>query len=222
MDFVSSRMNTRPLTESECAMMRSSFDGKYAARDAALFELGIRTGFRISELLAVNVGHVYQNGKMLSSVTVAKCWMKGRKRSRTLPLNTAASHAMLRWIMNAGFNAPEYADQPLFCRQHTAKRLSRAQAWNIIKQAAMKAGLDTDRVACHSLRKTFATKMWHNPLINKDMAKMAKILGHQNYNNCLRYLEWLDGSLENAVLGSDEIGEGIQFTRAQMIGSHTV
>jgi integrase/recombinase XerD len=202
-------------------MMRSSFDGKYAARDAALFELGIRTGFRISELLAVNVGHVYQNGKMLSSVTVAKCWMKGRKRSRTMPLHSAASDAILRWIEEAGFTATGFADQPLFCRQLTSIRLSRAQAWSIIKLAAIRAGLDTDRVACHSLRKTFATNMWNNSLINKDMAKMAKLLGHQNFSNSLRYLEFLDGSLELAVL-SEEIGEGIHFTRAQMIGSQTV
>jgi len=202
--------------------MRSSFNGKYAARDAALFELGIRTGFRISELLAVNVGDVYQN-EMLSSVTLAKCWMKGKKMpSRRMPLHAAASESLFKWIMAAGFDAPEFADQPVFCRQHTAKRLSRAQAWSIIKLAAMKAGLNIERVACHSLRKTFATNMWHNPLINKDIAKMAKLLNHQNYNNCLRYLEWLDGSLENAVLGSEEIGEGIHFTRAQMIGSHTV
>jgi len=182
--------------------MASAFRGKYAFRDAAMFEFGLRTGFRTSEILSVRVGDVFRNGHMLPSVTVQKCWMKGGRNSRTMPLHPNASKALYKWIHEAGFTASEMADQPLFCRQHTNKRLTRAQAWAILKSAARQAGLDVARIAGHSLRKTFAAHMWQSVHIQGDMAKMARLLGHRNFSNTLRYLEFLDGSLEKAVLST--------------------
>jgi hypothetical protein len=41
--------------------------------------------------------------------------------------------------------------------------------------------------------------MWASPQVNGDMAKMARLLGHQNWSNTLRYVEFLDGSLSRAV-----------------------
>ncbi len=40
------------------------------------------------------------------------------------------------------------------------------------------------------------------PFVNGDMAKMARLLGHANFSSTLRYLEFLDGSLENAVMAA--------------------
>jgi integrase len=52
----------RPLTEAEVALVRQSFGGRYARRDRALFLLGVKSGFRISELLALRVGDVGGSG----------------------------------------------------------------------------------------------------------------------------------------------------------------
>jgi hypothetical protein len=41
--------------------------------------------------------------------------------------------------------------------------------------------------------------MWDSPIVNRDMAKMARLLGHQNFSNTLRYLEFAD-ELDKAVL----------------------
>ena len=40
----------RPLTEDEVMLVQRSFGGVYADRDKALFLLGVKSGFRISEL----------------------------------------------------------------------------------------------------------------------------------------------------------------------------
>jgi hypothetical protein len=45
----------RPLTEAEVALVRRSFGGRYGRRDRALFLLGVKSGFRISELLSLRV-----------------------------------------------------------------------------------------------------------------------------------------------------------------------
>lgn len=192
----------RPLSELEYQAMLTAFEGKYATRDLAMFEFGIRSGFRISEILSLTVGDVFRDGHILPSVTVQKCWMKGRKNSRTMPIHASAAQALYKWIVEAGFAAPHMAKQPLFCRQLTNQRLTRAQAWSILKSTACRAGLDTSRIGGHSLRKTFASRMWHSPFVNGDMAKMARLLGHANFSSTLRYLEFLDGSLENAVMAA--------------------
>lgn len=192
----------RPLTDGEYSAILNAFDGRYRLRDQALFELGVRTGFRISEILAVKVGDVFREGKILGALTVKRCWMKGKYNDRSMPLHPIAAKRIEEWIRETGFDHPEMKEQPLFSRQHTCKALSRMQAWTILKRTAIKAGLDAHRVASHSMRKTFASRMWNSPFVQKDMAKMARLLGHQNYSNTLRYLEFLDTSLESAVLTS--------------------
>lgn len=128
--------------------------------------------------------------------------MRGEKLSRSMPIHEDASIALYAWILEAGFTTPEMSDQPLFCRQRTNKRLTRAQAWVILKAAARLAGLDVARIAGHSMQKTFASQMWRSSHIGGDMAKMARLLGHRNFSNTLRCLKFLDGSLEKAVLSA--------------------
>ena len=60
----------RPLTDEEINLVRNSFTGRFAARNLAAFEFGIRTGFRISEVLSIKVSDVEQHGKVLDTVTV--------------------------------------------------------------------------------------------------------------------------------------------------------
>lgn len=192
----------RPFTDHEYEKMLLTFSGKYVSRDVAMFEVGIRTGFRISEILSMRVGDVFVDGRMRTSVIVKKCWMKGGKRSRTMPLHPKASNALFRWIIEAEFVRPGMEDQPVFCRQRTDHPMTRAQAWGILKSAARRAGLDVSRIASHSMRKTFASHMWQSTHVNHDMAKMAKLLGHSNFSNTLRYLEFMDSSIEMAVMAA--------------------
>jgi hypothetical protein len=46
----------------EVALVQASFGGTYADRDKALFLLGVKSGFRISELLSLCVEDVSQHG----------------------------------------------------------------------------------------------------------------------------------------------------------------
>lgn len=192
----------RPLKDWEYEAIIACLRGKYALRDAALIEFGIRTGFRLSEILSLRVGDVFHNGRIVDVVTVKKCWMKGRRGSRTMPIHPKAATRLHAWLTSAGYTVDGLAHQPVFSRQKTAVPMSRVQGWNIIKKAALGAGLDVARLASHSLRKTFATNMWHSTFVAKDMAKLARLLGHQNYNNTLTYIEFLDDTLEQAVLAA--------------------
>lgn len=60
----------RPFTEAEVEILQQSFGGIYADRHKALFLLGVKSGFRISELLSLRVGDVAQHGRLNDRVTV--------------------------------------------------------------------------------------------------------------------------------------------------------
>jgi integrase len=88
----------RPLDEQEVQNVASSFGGRFALRDRALFLLGVKPGFRISELLSLRVGDVVRNGKLVELVTVSRRHMKKKLEGRTVILNAAARDALALWI----------------------------------------------------------------------------------------------------------------------------
>ena len=52
---------TRPLDNTEIRLVSACFDGTFEARNRGLFMLGVSTGGRISELLSLQIGDVYQS-----------------------------------------------------------------------------------------------------------------------------------------------------------------
>ena len=59
---------TRPLDNDEIRRVSTSFTGTFAVRNRGLFMLGVSTGGRISELLSLTIGDVYQNGKPVTDL----------------------------------------------------------------------------------------------------------------------------------------------------------
>lgn len=84
----------RPLTDREIDEVLQSFGGRYARRDRALFLLGVKTGFRISELLSLTIGRVLQHGRVVERVSVSRRHMKKKIEGRTVPLNPQAAEAV--------------------------------------------------------------------------------------------------------------------------------
>ena len=137
--------------------------------------------------------------KLPRVVTVAKGFMKGKKKARTMPLHETVRQAIHSLLQSSRMWHPLFHDWPLFHSQGRPTQLSPRQAFDIIVDAATLAGLDAERVGTHTLRKTFARRMWVSPSVDRDPAKMARLLGHQNWGNTLRYLEFAD-ELDAAVL----------------------
>lgn len=54
---------TRPLSTDEIIAVSEQFDGTYKVRNRSLLMLGVSVGGRISELLALRISDVWQNGQ---------------------------------------------------------------------------------------------------------------------------------------------------------------
>lgn len=88
----------RPLTDAEIALVSRSFGGIYAFRDRAWFILGLKTGFRIAELLSLRLGEVWQYGRVMDQLTVRRSHMKQQREGRTVSLHPDAQAALAPWV----------------------------------------------------------------------------------------------------------------------------
>ena len=126
----------RPLTDEELMVVSQSFGGTYAARDKVLFLLGIKSGFRISELLSLTVGDVYQHGHLVERVTVQRRHMKKKIEGRTVVLHPEAKAALAAWLQTLQADGSLLPSVHIFqSRKGVNRPLSRVQAYRILQEA---------------------------------------------------------------------------------------
>ena len=196
----------RPLTDAEIHEILTSFAGRYALRDKALFVLGMRSGFRISELLSLRVKHCYQHGRMADYIMVARKHMKKKTESRGVPLHPQAKEALAAWLATLeGYLTGDFGPEtPLFCsrvrgKDGTRRSISREQAWRILKSIYRECEMSVP-LATHTLRKTFALKMWL--ALDRDILRVQRALGHRNLNSTICYLSFKDEEVWHAILSA--------------------
>ena len=146
---------------------------------AGLFMLGVSTGGRISELLSLTLGDIFQNGKAVSDLLFDKSIVKGGEVSRAVPVNTDGMRAiddLVRW------HREQYrtvnASRPLFPSRNGKgkQRMTRRAAHNVLKSAFTAAGLN-GHLATHSLRKSFAQRLYEQ---TGDVFTVQEMLGHKS------------------------------------------
>ena len=123
----------RALTDDEVSLVAQSFSGTYAARDKALFVLGVKSGFRISELLSLTVWDVWQYGQFVERVAVRRRHMKGKAQGRSVILHPEAKGVLAPWLMILQRGGKVTPDTYLFpSRKGHNRPLRRGQAWHIL------------------------------------------------------------------------------------------
>jgi integrase len=188
----------RPLTDQEVALISRSFGGTYAARDRALFIVGIKTGFRIAELLSLRVGDVWQHRRVVDQVTVRRAHMKQKREGRTVPLHPDAKAALAAWLLRLREQPGVTAHTPVFrSRKGGNRAISPTQAWRILREACATNEL-TGKLGTHCMRKTFAQKVYHQ--LGYDLIRTKRALGHQQISNTERYLSFAEADIHAAIL----------------------
>ena len=178
---------TRPLDNDEIRQVAAAFTGTYEVRNRSLFMLGVSTGGRISELLSLRVGDVFQNRKPVGDLLYGKSIVKGGEVSRSVPVNADGRKAIDELV---NWHRRHYGSiastRPLFPSRHKSGTvpLHRQTAHAILKTAFMEAGLN-GHIATHSLRKSFAQRLYDK---TGDIYMVQALLGHRNISTTQKYL----------------------------------
>ncbi len=153
-------------------------------RDRALFTLGIRAGFRASELLSLNVSDVrYSDDTIRETVTVAKRNTKGKQQSRTVPMHPEAASAIKALLDSRRAEQ----DQPLFISSRGA-RLDRVTVTRNFKTALERSGIrDDGRLGTHCWRKTFALGVYE--AVDRNILDLQHAMGHKQLSTTANYIQ---------------------------------
>lgn len=191
----------RPLTDDEVKHVLSTLDSHtYPLRDKALFMLGLRSGFRISELLSLRIRHVHQNGNFVDRVSVERKYMKGKNAGRTVILHPEARAALEVWARELIASGKSDPDTYIFqSREGKNRPMHRNSALHMLKKAYSVVGL-TGKLGTHTMRKTFAKRV-HEKL-GRDLMKTQKALGHARVTSTVSYLSFAEEEIEDAILKS--------------------
>ncbi|MBI5240512.1 MAG: tyrosine-type recombinase/integrase [Elusimicrobia bacterium] len=187
----------RPLTDAEVKTVA----GQLSARDRALFLLGVRSGFRVSELLSVRVQNVLDaSGAVAERVYVQRRSMKGRTCGRAVVLHPEARAAIGAWISELREAGALNAAAPLFVsRKGDSQPIGRVQAWRVLRMAYSAAGV-SGKLGTHAMRKTFAARVYE--LLGHDLVKTQRALGHASVNSTVAYLSFAEQDIEAAILAA--------------------
>lgn len=196
----------RPLSNDEILLVAEQFSGTYATRNRSLFMLGVSVGGRISELLALTIGDVWQNHQPVKDLLFQKGMVKGKENARMVPVNADGRKAireLIDWhwaqygtldperplFVSRKGNSPREidnlsltADKSLFISR--GKAMTRKTGHIVLKEAFEKAGLN-GKLATHSLRKSFAQRVYD---ASGDVVLVQELLGHADISTTRKYL----------------------------------
>ena len=141
------------------------------SRDYLLFLMGINSGLRISDILKLKVKDVKDREYIELNEQKTNKYKK-------FPITDSFKYELQEYII--GKMSEEY----LFPSQKGGESITRVQAYRIICNACVKAGIKA-RIGTHTLRKTFGYHFYQE---NKDVALLQEIFNHSAPSVTLRYV----------------------------------
>lgn len=174
------------LSLNESKDLLSSVNGLFEKRDYAIIMLFLNCGFRLSELISINISSI--NDDTLSVVG------KGNKE-RTIYLNEVCVNAINDYI-SVRPDAKEGHENALFLSNRKT-RFSQKGVQHMIKKYLAESGLAGKKYSPHKLRHTAATLMYQYGHV--DIRALQEILGHESISTTQIYTHINKEQLRDAV-----------------------
>ena len=159
----------KELTKAEYARLCKAAQSNHNERLNLILQTICATGIRVSELRFITVEAVKQ-----SEATVS---LKGKTRSIFIVKDLKKK--LLRYA------AKQNIKSGMIFVTRTSKPINRTNIWREMKKLCKKANVNPQKVFPHNLRHLFA-RVFYN--IEKDIAKLADILGHSSINTTRIYI----------------------------------
>ena len=153
---------------------------KHNLRNYTMVCLGINSALRISDLLSLTWGDVYDFTNSCFRQHIAIIERKTGKRTENA-LNTNAMKALESYKNSLS----EVTEQTfIFPGRGRKKPLSRSPAYRILRSAGQALHFETG-ISCHSLRKTFGYHAWK---MGVQPAVLTQVFHHSSFQVTKRYL----------------------------------
>lgn len=125
-------------------------------RNYALVVLGINSALRISDILSLTWGDVYDYEEGAFKIHI---WIEEQKtgKDKKIWLNKNALEGLQRLL--EGLRCPAPQEYIFRSREGDNRPITRYMAGKIVKEAAQAVGIK-ESIGCHSLRKTFGYHSW--------------------------------------------------------------
>jgi integrase/recombinase XerD len=177
------------LTEAEVDGLLAATGGMKPAQGlmaAAALEILYATGLRVSELLGLPRAAASADRQVLL--------VRGKGgRERVVPLSDAARAAASAWL---GAQDEARGSRWLFPGRDPREAMTRQGFGLLLKQVALRAGLDPARVSPHMLRHSFASHMLAR---GADLRSLQMLLGHADIATTQIYTHVLAERLQRLV-----------------------
>lgn len=149
-------------------------------RNYTLIVMGLNTALRISDILHLTYGDIY-NYEQNAWRTHLNVKEQKTGKNNQIYINDEVQTALKDYAKPAVHAGSDWL---FFGQSKALQPLSRYQAFRIIKEAAAYAGLDA-HISCHSLRKTFGYHAWK---MGTPPAMLMNIYNHSSFRVTKRYL----------------------------------
>jgi site-specific recombinase XerD len=170
----------RALEADEVALVAANLT---TARDRALFIVGMKTGFRVSELIQIRVADVWQHGAAVDMLVLRV----KHGYQRPVPLHREAKAAVQELMEELIAQGRGHESAALFqSRKGYCQPIHKRQAQLILADAFKRSGL-SGPVGSQTMRKTFARTIYTR--LRQDIVSTAEALGHRCVQNTAYYVE---------------------------------
>ena len=159
----------KELTKAEYARLCRTAERKHNERLNLILQTICGTGIRVSELQFITVEAV-KHGE-----AVVNC----KAKTRSVFIVRELKQKLLRYAAEQGIKSG------MVFVTRTGKPMSRTNIWREMKALCMEANVNPQKVFPHNLRHLFARVFYG---MEKDIAKLADILGHSSINTTRIYI----------------------------------
>lgn len=159
----------KELTKAEYIRLCRAAEKKHNKRLNLILQTICGTGIRVSELKSISVEAVKRGEANVSS----------KAKTRSVFIVKELQKKLLRYAAEQGIKSG------MIFVTRTGKPISRTNIWREMKNLCEEANVNPQKVFPHNLRHLFARVFYS---IEKDIAKLADILGHSSINTTRIYI----------------------------------
>tara|TARA_B100000945_G_scaffold305660_1_gene292357 strand:+ start:12 stop:710 length:699 start_codon:yes stop_codon:yes gene_type:complete len=178
----------KTINDSDIEVLLNNND-KLNIREKTIIEFMYATGLRVSELINLKFNDIN-----FKSMTI-RVYGKGSKE-RLIPIHQNALNLLNEyWKLEiTKHNMQIKKGNKIILREYIfvnnlSNKLSRQGLWYILKQIAMKLGIDSNNISPHTLRHTFATHLLYNGV---PLRHLQEMLGHTSISTTQIYTHLSD------------------------------